>query len=269
MSEQDWREKIPESVRSLSIVQTTDTEETFWKRIADQQSFLGQSIRIPSGDASPEAQAEFREKLKSRIPSLIEVPAEDDIEGYNAVLAKLGRPDKAEDYVLAAVDGYEVSDAETAYLRGVANESGMTKKQFEKFSKKFIEGNAAQRADMESAINGEREGIKKEWGMAVEEKYSALTDFAKTTGAPPSVVASLENRTASVAELKWLEGLQKAGVEKPAISAQQGSQGAGVMTPYEARERINEILNNPTHGYHRMEKQAVARMLDLQRAANA
>lgn len=270
MSEQDWREKLPESVRALSIVQTTETEEMFWKRIADQQSHLGQSIRIPSGEASPEVMAEFREKLKSRIPSLMEVPAEDDDAGYLAVLEKLGKPSKADEYALPSIDGYQFSPEESAALREMGANSNMTKKQFADFAKQVARTNAAKQESMKGMLEAERDAIKKDWGMAAEEKYADLTQFAKDTNAPPALIAALEGRTATVSELKWLEGMRKNGVEKPNISQQHGSAGAPTqLTPYEARERINEILNNPTHGYHRMEKTAVARMLELQVAANA
>lgn len=262
MSE-EWKDKLPENIRALGFVANVKTEEDFYKTIENLESYRGASIRIPTADASPEAMAEFQEKLRTRVPGLMEVPLDNDDAGYDAALQKLGKPSKADEYVMDAVDGYTPSDGEVAYLRDLADTAGMTKKQFKKLSAKYLESSAAKKKDMEFALNTERESVKKEWGMAVEEKYTALTDFAKNSGAPPSLIKALENRTATLPELKWLESLQAAGTEDPSIAAQRGN-GArtdGKMTPYEAESAISDLMNTPA--YQSGDKRAVARMIEL------
>lgn len=261
MSE-EWKERLPENIRALGIVANVKTEEDFYKTIENLDSYRGASIRIPSSDAGPEAMAEFQEKLKARVPGLMEVPLDNDDAGYTAALEKLGKPSKAEEYVLDAVEGYSPSENEIAYLRDLASTSDMTKKQFKKLSQKYLESSASKRADMEAKLNGERDAVKKEWGMAVEEKYSALTEFARSSGAPETLVKALENRTATLPELKWLEGLQAAGKESSQIAGQGGGARVdGKMTPYEAEMAIADLMK--TEAYQRGDQKAVNRMLEL------
>lgn len=261
MSE-DWKEKLPENIRALGIVANVKTEEDFYKTIENLDSYRGASIRIPSSDAGPEAMAEFQEKLKARVPGLMEVPLDNDDAGYTAALEKLGKPSKVEEYVLDAVEGYSPSENEVTYLRDLASTADMTKKQFKKLSQKYLESSASKRAEMEAKLNGERDAVKKEWGMAVEEKYSALTEFARSSGAPETLVKALENRTATLPELKWLEGLQSAGKETSVIAnQQQGARTDGKLTPYEAEAHINDLM--ASEAYQRGEARAVQRMIEL------
>lgn len=262
MSE-EWKERLPENIRALGIVANVKTEEDFYKTIENLDSYRGASIRIPSSDASPEAMAEFQEKLKARVPGLMEVPLDGDDVAHSAAMEKLGKPSKVDEYVLDAVEGYTPSETEVAYLRDLAASADMTKRQFKKLSKKYLESTASRQAELESALNTERDSVKKEWGMAVEEKYTALTEFAKNSGAPASLVRALENRTATLPELKWLESLQSAGKESSAIADQQqgGARIDGKLTPYEAEQHINDLMK--TEAYQRGEAKAVKRMLEL------
>lgn len=262
MSE-EWKERLPENIRALGIVANVKTEEDFYKTIENLDSYRGASIRIPSSDASPEAMAEFQEKLKARVPGLMEVPLDNDDAGHAVALEKLGKPSKVDEYVLDAVEGYTPNETEVAYLRDLAASSDMTKRQFKKMSKKYLESSAAKRAEMEVALNVERDSVKKEWGMAVEEKYSALTEFAKSSGAPASLVRALENRTATLPELKWLESLQSAGKETSTVASQQqsGVRVDGKLTPYEAETSIQDLM--ASEAYQRGDAKAVKRMLEL------
>lgn len=270
MSEENWQEKLPETVRASSLMNGVDSEEKFWKRVQDQHSFAGNSIRIPSDDAGEEAIAEFREKLKNKIPSLMEVPADADDEAYAAALKKLGRPEKADDYVAPELDNYKLSDEELAFLRDTASASDMTKRQFNRLCKKFVEGQSEQKAGYEKVRGDDAALLKKEWGALTEDRQKEVIAFAKNSGAPEHLVKAIESGKARASELLWIHSLMGASKETAAVAAQDGENtaaNAGKLTPYEAEEKLAEIYNNKSHPYHRaggdVNHPAVKRVMEL------
>lgn len=271
MSEaEDWKTKLPESIRASSLLNGVDSEEKFWKRVQDQHSYQGMSIKIPGDDASEDAKKEFRNKLKEKVPSLLDLPQESDDEGYNAVLARLGKPEKPEEYALPESD-YSFTPEQAAHLREVAATAGMTKRQFRNLAKKYAENAGQQVAAFELEKKANDEAIRKEWGVAAEEKYSKVVEFAKNSGAPAHFVKALEARSAKADEVLFMAKLMGAGKEGAHIGGQDQPAGgaSGKLTPYEAGEKINEILNNPAHPYHRGDRVAQKRYMELIEMANA
>lgn len=266
----DWKAKLPESIRASSLVKDVDTEEKFWKRIQDQQSYLGQSIRIPSDDAGADALNEFHAKLKAKVPSLLSIPKEDDDAAYDAALEALGKPKQVADYTLPEVQGFTFSEDQATHLRALADKSAMTKRQFKKLAKEYA-AEATRQSDAAKAEKDANEGLlQKEWGMAVNDKYQEVVEFAKANGAPQNFVRALEGRTARAEEVMFMHKLAKSGKESSTVaSAGNGQSPGGKLTPYEAEERIAEILNNRNHPYHKGDKMAQRRFVELVEMAGA
>jgi len=270
--EKNWKDTLPDDVKTSSLLTGIDTVDKFWKRILDQHSYAGQSIRIPSEDASAEAKAEFRNKLKTKIPSLLEVPTDDDDNAYNLALSKLGKPEKAEEYALPAVDGFTFDDNQSAHLREIASVAGMTRRQFKNLAKKFAENVQKQAGEVTELRNKDSEAIKKEWGMTAEERYSKVIEFAKKTNAPEHLVKALESKTARASDLLWIHSLMGAGKETSTAAGDGGgnnNNGTAKLTPYEANQQIHEIQSNRNHPYHKGDKLAQKRFMELVAMANA
>jgi hypothetical protein len=267
MSEEDWKAKLPEAVKASSLLQGIDSEEKFWKRVQDQHSYAGNSIRIPSDDADEAARAEFRSKLMNKVPSLMEVPGDDDDEGYAGALKKLGRPEKIDEYVPPKTEGYELNEAELDHLRGLASAADMTKRQFKNLVKRFVEDASGSRTEYENARAQDTELLKKEWGVVAEDRMKEVLDFAKRSGAPEHLVRAIEAGTAKANELLWLHGLIKSGKETAAVVNQDGittnAANESKLSPYEAEERLNEIYNNPKHPFHKADPRAIKRVTEL------
>jgi hypothetical protein len=106
------------------------------KSYKEQKAFIGNSIRPPGPDASPEARKEFYEKLQKHAPDL--VPFRDgDAEAEKVVWGRLGRPDKREAYEFKVPDGVDIN---IEALRDAAEAGGMTKGQFTKLAEKAVAG---------------------------------------------------------------------------------------------------------------------------------
>jgi len=260
----DWKSKIPEEIRATPLVQEATDEAKFWKRVLDQHSYAGQSIRIPGDDASEEQKGEFRAKLRAKVPSLMEVPSENDDLGYEAALSKLGRPEKADDYALPDSE-FSFSPEQAAHLREVAATAGMTRRQFRNLAKKYAENASHQVAAIETERKANDEALQREWGVAAEEKYAQVLAFAKQNGAPDHFVRALEGRGAKAAEVLWMHKIMGAGKEGSTVAGQGNTVASGnaKLTPYEAKMKLDEIYGNPSHPFHRGDRTAQARVMEL------
>jgi hypothetical protein len=151
------------------------------KSYKEQKAFIGNSIRPPGPDASPEARKEFYEKLQKHAPDL--VPFRDgDAEAEKVVWGRLGRPDKREAYEFKVPDGVDIN---IEALRDAAEAGGMTKGQFTKLAEKAVAG--AQQAAL--ATSKDREALRTEWGAAYETKLKNAAAVAQRLGQSEAVVA--------------------------------------------------------------------------------
>ena len=267
-----WKDKLPESVRATGLAVDVENEDAFWKRVLDQQSYAGQSIRIPTDDASAEAKAEFRKKLMSRVPSLLEVPSEGDDAAYDLALKKLGMPEKVTDYVLPEIAGFKFSDDQAKTLAQMAEAGKFTKKQFKNLALKVAETGRDQVAAVENGRLANIEAIKKEWGMTADERVQQVIEFARKTGANAETLRALEGRTANAGDYFWLYSLLGSGKEGSQLGLQSSndqSKGTSRMTPQEASQALWDIQSNKLHPYHKGDKLAIARVIQLNEMISA
>jgi len=273
---EDWKAKLPEGIRASKLVADAKTEENFWKRIEDQQRHLGGSIRIPSGEASPEQWAEFNEKLRTRVPGLLEIPKSDDDAEYSKVYQKLGKPDKADKYSVESIKDLKL-DAETlSELRQTAYDSDLTQRQFVKLANKVN----AERAGAFDKYKGEREadekGLRAEWGVTFDDRIAQIDRFLADSGAPEGVREQLKNKEITSDQVRWLHKMSKRMNEGSELSDLNTNvnvnKDALRLDPIEANARLDEIYANKNHAYHRPGdpgyKDAVARVVQLVGWAN-
>jgi hypothetical protein len=238
-----WRDSLPEELRNSPSLVTTKDVASLAKQFVDQQAHLGNAVRIPSENASPEDRQAFYNKLIAKVPGLIVRPDMANGESREAYYKMVGRPDKPEDYKL--VEGIQDSDY-TKLLRDAAHKQGLNQAQFTELLSVFPaiaeDGKkAAEKADFER-----KEAIAKEWGAATEKNTLIAASVAEKTGAPPELVQAVKDGKAGMATLKWLHGLaSQFGVEGANMSQDKGT--IAVMTPSEALARIAEVRNNKAH----------------------
>ena len=265
---QDWRTSLPESVQDWAEVKQAENPEAFWQRMGEQRAHLGNSIRIPSQEASSDDWSEFNRKIQERVPGLMKTPDLEDAEQVDGLMAKLGRPEKAEGYGEIEGDNISFQEGQLDSLKSMALEAGLTRKQFEKFAKQVGQDYHSQTETMNNLKSENLEVLKKEWGLSAEGKYQETLNFAKAVGAPQAIIDGLESRSMQAETVFWLSKMAENAAEGTQVSFQKSTSLAGSLTPQEAQEQIDEILRNFDHPYHNGVESARVKMHNLMKLAN-
>lgn len=153
------------------------------KSYANLERMVGNSVRIPPADASPEAKQEFYNKIKE-VEGVAIISS--DEEARAELFNKLGRPESADQYKLQEIIDQEVMQGvpyineELESFQGLAHEIGLTKEQAAKLVemrssqlKQIISNDGMQRAESEKAL-------KSMWGTDYENRLNAAKQMART-----------------------------------------------------------------------------------------
>lgn len=263
-----WAEAVPEFARNWDEVKNAEDMTALFNRFGEQRSFLGNSIRIPTEDASESDIAAFKQKLKDKVPSLMETPDFDDDDSVNDLMKRLGTPEDTDGYIAPELEDVTFADDDLANMRSLAKEIGMTKRQFKKFAEITGRKNSESRAELENANKESIASIQKEWGLAAEAKYQETLNFAKKAGAPEGLINAMESKTIDSQTVFWLNGLAKNVSESTNMDIQANNSNGSNDSPLEAQAKINDILSNPDHPYHKGDDIARQKMHKLMQAAN-
>ena len=224
---------------------------------------------MPNPDADADAINAFYEKVKD-VPGLTRIPTPDDTEGYNALLAKLGKPEEPSGYELPEVNDFEWSDDVADRLRQTALESGLTKNQFKEFATRVAEQEiSTNRMNNETKMEIRKE-LRLDWGDTLEDREDLIRGWLDKSDAPEAMRNLLDNHELPVATMKWLHGVAKQFKGDVTPIRNDGASPAPSMTPSAAKERIQEILNHDAYFNAGDPRQAdlVKEMVRLQELAN-
>lgn len=273
MSEENntnWSESFPEEVKQWDEVANSQSAEQFWQRIGSHRKHIGQSIRIPSEEASTEDMNAFYDKLQKRAPNLMPVPDQDDPEAVKAVFSRLGLPEEANQYGDIEDDSLQFNEGQLDTLKGLAFNAGLTKSQFESLARQVGTKTAAESLATKEAQEEAQKALKEQWGMTAEDKLKETKTFLERSSAPQNLVDLMAANGVDADTTLWLHKLSEGMGENNEMSNQNNGAGGGngTLAPYEAQERINEMLNNRQHPYHRGDARARTRMRELMAMAN-
>lgn len=218
-----------------------------FKVLVDTKAFMGNSIRIPTKDAGEAAIKEFHDKLRERVPTLVEIPS-DDVEFAkveDSLYEKLGKPKEVKGYPsltdlkLVLPDGVKLNEDD---LRAEALALGLTKRQFAVMAGKVVD-----RTTKAHEVNGEhRKALRTELGEAFEERLLSAAATARKLGEPEDVVNAIKLGTVDPATARrWINVAKAMGTEPNELGNEGG--GSGKMTPGEAQARIGELFGNPDY----------------------
>ncbi len=236
----------PELLDDATLREVPDVP-TALKVLVDTKAHVGASIRVPGPDAPEADRKAFREKLRERVPELVEVPADPaklTPEAEAPVFERLGRPKEAKGYPSLKDAGVELADGvrvDEELLRSQAHKLGLTRRQYVELAR----GVVAERAREVASRSEARQALRRELGEAFDDRLSAAAAVAKKFGAPEETVAAIKagNVPADYAR-QWI-GVAKAVGQEGGELGGQGDGGGGRMTPAEAREQIDELRRNP------------------------
>ena len=257
---------LPEDIQALGMARDSTSAEQFWKRVSDNNTFAGQSIRIPSAEASTEDMNTFYGKLQSKVPNLIKTPSLDDQDSVTAVMQSLGMPSEAGSYETVAGEGVQFAEGQQEGIKQLALKAGLTRAQYQVLAKTIGEDAYATSGEAASAQKESDTRLQNEWGLAAESKYQQAVSFAKSGGAPEGLINKLESRSADAETVLWLSGMANQ-IGESSNATSQANQNSQAATPYEAQEQIREILGNKEHGYHKGDPRSREKMHQLMRMA--
>ena len=240
---------LPEDIRG----QLGDIKdiENLAKGYVNAQSMIGNSVRIPSEDASKEAVDAFYQKLES-IPGVTRLEYDENGKVDPNFYNKLGRPESADQYKFEAPQGIELDADATSDFAQHAHRMGLTQAQANELLAFEVERvNKYNESIVQQAENAQAT-LKQKWGADYETRLNgAKTALNKYAESNPEAAQELINSPAAnnpvvIEMLSDLFGsLQESGVVESNTSRTQYG-----ITPDEALTQINEIRENKQHPYH-------------------
>ena len=209
------------------------------KQFYDQKSHLGNSIRVPSNDASDADRQTFYAKLQDKVPNLIPKPDREDKEAWDALQTMLGKPDAATDYTLPELAESDAARADN--FRAKAHELGLTQNQFESIIKSEYENNTQANEANAATLAADLKALAQDWGVTYDKRLANIRNFADQTGAPKDILDMLDANQIGSEALKWFHTLTT-NVSGGAEIRTQAAGGTDDVPPEEALSRAREIM---------------------------
>lgn len=264
--EGNWRDSLPDDLRSAGSLKDIPDVPTLAKAYNDAQSYIGRSVRIPGDDAGDEVWSDFKNKL-TQVPGIGVIPTQESSEDdWSHFYKSMGRPDTVEDYNISRPEGaIENPEAEAGILAKL-HELGLNNTQASGLINWMNDGVTAAGNQGEESQQQALNSLQQDWGQAFESKMQDAKNALSTYGGNELVdelnATGLGN---NVALIRAFAEVGKGLAENPAMN--MGDQRNARTTPAEAREQINEIISNPAHPYndeahpnHRVEVDRVSKL---------
>ena len=248
----DFLSGVSEELRENPSLRDFKNVDGLAKSYVEAQKMIGNSVRIPSDDASVEVKQEFYNKLES-MPDVLTIPKSDDVEGINKFYNKLGRPEKAEGYDFV-FEQKELNDIIASApeigqeFSVVAHNLGLSKSQ----AKALVEFEAGKVYQHNEDRANKREQsllhLKKEWGNDYDARLHGAKSVAKIYQEKyPDAMTELLNGPAGD-NPALIEMLSELG----GVLKETDHKGISQTVKYgtskqEALSRIQEIRTNPNH----------------------
>lgn len=201
-------------------------------------------------------------------------PASTDQDWAN-VFKELGLPESVDKYEVKFQDGNTLDKAFTDEFKTNAHKAGILPKQAQALADWFVQKNAqaltSAKDAAKSQLSQQVEGLKTEWGKAYDLNLSRAQAVLKDFGNPELVkyldASGLGN---DVNLIKLLAGVGGKMFSEDKFVG--GADGAGALTPAQAKQEITKIQTDRNHPYyvkdHPAHKEAVIQMAQLFEAAH-
>ena len=183
------------------------------------------------------------EKLVGVKEKLLQVPDNlGDEKAMADVWKRLGRPEKPEEYgIKAENDKFAKWFTETAHKTGLnRNQAEALFKSYDEFAKaEFSQSEAQMKAENEKLI-GE---LKTKWGSAYDQNLNVAKQAASQFGVDAEMLNKLESAMGFTKTMEFMQAIgSKLG--EPDFVNGQPLRADKALTPSQARERINQLIND-------------------------
>tara|TARA_R100001198_G_C5167837_1_gene170060 strand:- start:24 stop:860 length:837 start_codon:yes stop_codon:yes gene_type:complete len=242
---QDWRNNLPDDLRNDPTLQNYKDVESLAKTVVHQQKMIGSRIPLPKTD-------------------------EEKAELYG----KLGRPDSPDKYQVNLGQDYEPYFGEAALneFKNVAHTIGLNNDQVNaliEFQKAQVDYELQnQPAQLETQRKDTEQSLKQEWGFDYDKNVRAAQRALDVYG--DDDLKELMNTEVgnNPAMIKLFHRL---GQEVTEDMAQNTQNNKLAISPVDARQEIDAIMQNPKHPYfdsrHREHRDAVEKVRQLHEKA--
>ena len=221
---QDWRDGLSEELRAEPTLANINDLESAAKTLVHQQKMMGTRIPIPKND-----------------------------EEMNELYTKLGRPETADGYEVNVPQGYEqyYPEETVTTFKETGHALGLTPKQIQglvEWQKTAIDQQLQQ-----EQIAGDTQGVqteeilREEFGANYEKNLTAAQRALRVYGTPELQEKLSDPRYGNDPDLIRL--LANAGKDITEDSAQGTTNNSLVMSPLDAKMRIDQINGDKSHAY--------------------
>ena len=247
-----WKDDLNEENKgSPALKDIGEDVNDLVKSFINSQQRLGDSIRIPSSEASPEDVTAFHQRLIEKVPGLIPTPDGENPETIDIFLSAMGKPKDKDGYTLPDLEGIDVNDIRAELIRSSALEQGLTQKQLNGFLTKMYEADLEGIDNSSQVVHQDQLDLKREWGVTHANRIKALTDNMLLSEAPAGLTDALKNKQLDSGMIKWLDSIFSKFSEEGGELGKHEDEGKGGddVVPTEAAERANEIrkkLSDPS-----------------------
>ncbi len=228
-------------MRSWDEAKNSETPEAFFQQMAAHRSMVGQSLRLPSAEATPEQRKAIMEKAMKHYPELMIIPdIEAQPEEFDKVMRQLGAPEDVTGYDMPKFEhGFTLPDDRTKFLAEAAKDAGLTKRQFTKLITKVVGADAQTITEAQGKFTQGMDGLKNDWGGAYETRKGQVEQMLVQFGADETLAGNI------MKDYRALDLMHKIaqgfGSEQAQTFLQSGGSGEGAISPDEAAERAEEV----------------------------
>jgi hypothetical protein len=201
--------------------------------------------KLPERDALAKVLPMYRgaeQKLGVPADQILRMPKdENDLDGYRAIMAKLGAPEKPEDYGIAAPEGQAGEFLKTA--TGWFHELGIPKRAASALAEKW-NGHMSAMAEAEAGkwdqrFEQEITGLKGEWNADYDKNVDLAKRVMRATGFASPELQAIERALGPAAMLKGFVKFASSIGEHRFVEG--GANTNFGMTPESARQRITDL----------------------------
>lgn len=249
----------------------------------DQVNQLGEMVKAKGWKHPSEALMSYQNLEKvfgaDKAGRTILAPkGDDDVEGWNSVYNRLGRPESPDKYELPVPEGQDRSFADA--FAPVFHEYGLTNKQAKGIAEKWNELSGAMMEQQEAAfqqkVDAEYSALQKEWGMAAAQNEEiarrAAIQFSKKAGIDEATFDAMERSIGTAKLIKLFHEIGSSFQEGTFVSGDMST--GGKMTPAQADAKIkakftdNDFMARYMNQDPKIRQGAIDEMMELQRMAN-
>lgn len=202
---------------------------------------------------TPEALAKSYQNLESmvgedRAGNTVVLPkTREDVEAWNAIYDKLGRPGKPDGYQLEVPEGidptFSKEASETFHKLGLTAEQGQNLAQW--WNGKAAGMQEAINAQKQAQFKAEDEALRNEWGPKFVENVAKARNAQKVLGMDEATVDTIAGALGHRATMNLLEKIGRLSSEDKFIGGDGASGSVGSMDISQARYEMQKLKNNP------------------------